>query len=47
MIFQNTFEDLETILPVFDDHGTMPELEVYDVGHLYNAKHLLDRGLLE
>jgi uncharacterized protein (DUF849 family) len=25
----------------------MPELEVYDVGHLYNAKHLLDRGLLE
>jgi uncharacterized protein (DUF849 family) len=47
LIFQNTFEDLETILPVFDDHGTMPELEVYDVGHLYNAKHLLDRGLLE
>jgi uncharacterized protein (DUF849 family) len=46
LIFQNTFEDLETILPVFDDHGTMPELEVYDVGHLYNAKHLLDRGLL-
>ena len=46
LIFRNTFEDLETILPVFDDHGTMPELEVYDVGHLYNAKHLLDRGLL-
>ena len=46
LIFQNTFEDLETILPVFDDHGTKPELEVYDVGHLYNAKHLLDRGLL-
>jgi uncharacterized protein (DUF849 family) len=46
LIFRNTFEDLETILPVFDDHGTMPELEVYDVGHLYNAKHLLDRGIL-
>jgi uncharacterized protein (DUF849 family) len=46
LIFRNTFEDLETILPVFDEHGTMPELEVYDVGHLYNAKHLLDRGLL-
>ncbi|WP_251330896.1 3-keto-5-aminohexanoate cleavage protein [Haloplanus pelagicus] len=47
LVFQNTFEDLETILPVFEDHGTKPELEVYDVGHLYNAKHLVDRGLLE
>jgi uncharacterized protein (DUF849 family) len=47
LIFRNTFADLETILPVFDEHGTVPELEVYDVGHLYNARHLLDRGLLE
>lgn len=47
LIFQNTFEDLETILPVFDDHGTKPELECYDVGHLYNAKHLIDNGFLE
>ena len=47
LIFQNTFADLETILPVFDDHGTKPELECYDVGHLYNAKHFLDRGLVD
>jgi uncharacterized protein (DUF849 family) len=47
LIFQNTFEDLETILPVFDEHGTKPELECYDVGHLYNAKHFVDRGLIE
>lgn len=47
LIFQNTFEDLETILPIFDDHGTKPELECYDVGHLYNAKHLVDNGFLE
>jgi len=46
LIFQNTFADLETILPVFDEHDTKPELEVYDVGHLYNAKHLVDRGLV-
>ncbi|MFB6300526.1 MAG: 3-keto-5-aminohexanoate cleavage protein [Halobacteriales archaeon] len=46
-IFPNTFESLETLLPVFDDHGTKPELECYDVGHLYNAKHFVDRGLLE
>jgi uncharacterized protein (DUF849 family) len=47
LIFQNTFEDLETILPVFDEHDTKPELECYDVGHLYNAKHLVDRGFIE
>lgn len=47
LIFQNSFEDLETILPIFDENGTKPELECYDVGHLYNAKHLLERGLIE
>jgi uncharacterized protein (DUF849 family) len=45
-VFRNTFEDLEHILPTFEEHGTMPELEVYDVGHLYNAKHMVDRGIL-
>ncbi|MEF8852414.1 MAG: 3-keto-5-aminohexanoate cleavage protein [Haloarculaceae archaeon] len=47
LVFRNTFEDLETILPIFDEHGTKPELECYDVGHLYNAKHFVDRGLIE
>jgi uncharacterized protein (DUF849 family) len=46
-VFQNTFHDLRTMLPVFDEHGTKPELECYDVGHLYNARHLVDRGLLD
>jgi uncharacterized protein (DUF849 family) len=47
LVFRNTFEDLETVLPIFDEHGTKPELECYDVGHLYNAKHFVDRGLVE
>ena len=46
-VFQNTFGDLRTILPIFDENGTMPELECYDVGHLYNAKHFVDRGMIE
>jgi uncharacterized protein (DUF849 family) len=46
-IFANTFEDIENLLEVFDEHGTKPELECYDVGHLHTAKHFLDRGLLE
>jgi uncharacterized protein (DUF849 family) len=47
LIFPNSFEDLETVLGTFDTHNTTPELECYDVGHLYNAKHMLDRGLVE
>ncbi|RQG87847.1 3-keto-5-aminohexanoate cleavage protein [Natrarchaeobius halalkaliphilus] len=47
LIFHNTFEDLDTILPIFNEHGTKPELECYDVGHLYNVKHYVERGLLE
>jgi len=46
-IFPNTFESLETIVPLFEEHGTEPELECYDVGHLYNARHFVDRGILE
>ena len=46
-VFQNSFDDLRTILPVFHEHNTMPELECYDVGHLYNARHFVDRGLIE
>ncbi|MFB6310477.1 MAG: 3-keto-5-aminohexanoate cleavage protein [Salinirussus sp.] len=46
-IFPNTFESLETAIEMFDEANTMPELECYDVGMLYNAKHLYDRGLLE
>lgn len=47
LIFRNTFGDLETILPIFDEHGTKPELECYDVSHLSNAKYLLDQGLID
>lgn len=47
LIFSNTFESLETIIPTFQEHGTKPELECYDIGHLYNAKHFVDRGILE
>ncbi|MDB2225752.1 3-keto-5-aminohexanoate cleavage protein [Halorubrum ezzemoulense] len=46
-IFANTFKDIEGVLDVFENHGTKPELECYDVGHLHTAKHLFDRGLLE
>ena len=47
VIFPNTFADLEELLPMFRDAGAKPELECYDVGHLYNANHLVERGLVD
>ena len=46
-IFQNTFADLEKICGIMRDNGTKPELEIYDVAHLYNAKFLLSERFLE
>lgn len=47
LIFQNTFEDLEVMLGTMAEYDTVPSLECYDVGHLYNLKHCVDRGLVE
>jgi uncharacterized protein (DUF849 family) len=46
-IFQNTFADLEKVCQIMRENGSKPELEIYDVGHLYNAKFLLSEGLLQ
>ncbi|WP_077034716.1 3-keto-5-aminohexanoate cleavage protein [Pelomonas sp. KK5] len=46
-IFRNTFGDIEQVLSRLGDaHGTRFEFECYDVGHLYNLKHFVDRGLV-
>ncbi|MEJ8572650.1 3-keto-5-aminohexanoate cleavage protein [Microbaculum marinum] len=47
-IFRNTFKDIEYILKELGEtHGTRFEFECYDVGHLYNLAHFLDRGLVK
>ncbi|AZG09316.1 3-keto-5-aminohexanoate cleavage protein [Pigmentiphaga sp. H8] len=47
-IFRNTFGDIETIFEQLGrGHGTRFEFECYDVGHLYNLKHFVDRGLVQ
>jgi len=46
-VFQNTFADMEGILKVMEENQTKPELECYDIGHIYNVKNMLDRGLLK
>src|SRR5262245_42357866 len=45
-IFRNTFRDIERIYKLLGEgHGTRFEHECYDVGHLYNLAHCIDRGL--
>jgi uncharacterized protein (DUF849 family) len=46
-IFANTFADLEYICRIARENGTKPEHEMYDVGHLYNTKFLLEKGWLD
>ena len=46
-IFENRFGTMEQMCRIFRESGTKPELEVYDVGHLYNVQYLLSEGLLD
>ncbi|HSH43864.1 MAG TPA: 3-keto-5-aminohexanoate cleavage protein, partial [Arenicellales bacterium] len=47
-VFKNTFKDIETALQQLGaERGTRFEFECYDVGHLYNLAHFLDRGLVQ
>jgi uncharacterized protein (DUF849 family) len=47
-IFKNTFKDIERILKdLGEGHGTRFEFECYDLGHLYNLAHFLDRKLVK
>jgi uncharacterized protein (DUF849 family) len=47
LVFRNSFKDIEFILSTLSEHGTRFEFECYDIGHLYNLKHFLDRGLVK
>ncbi len=46
-VFRNTFSDLEYICQTMRENKTKPELEMYDVGQLYNAAYLLKEGRLD
>jgi len=47
-IFRNTFKDIEHVLKDLGEGcGTRFEFECYDVGHLYNLAHFLERGLVK
>lgn len=46
-ILSNTFTQIETAMKrLGDDGGARFEFECYDIGHLYNLAHFVDRGLV-
>jgi uncharacterized protein (DUF849 family) len=47
LIFRNSFADIERILTTCGENGTRFEFECYDISHLYNLAHFLDRGMVE
>jgi len=46
-VFMNTFKSMEIFLKTFRDHGTRPELECYDMAHLYNVAFMADKGYID
>jgi uncharacterized protein (DUF849 family) len=46
LVFRNTFQDIEYVLRELGDCGTRFEFECYDISHLYNLAHFLERGLV-
>lgn len=46
-IFRNTFGDMEVYSATFAEHGTKPEFEAYDVGHLYNLRFMYKSGMVK
>ncbi|WP_100812028.1 3-keto-5-aminohexanoate cleavage protein [Microbacterium sp. BR1] len=47
LVFRNSFKDIEYILATCYENNTRFEFECYDIAHLYNLKHFLDRGLVK
>lgn len=46
-IFKNTFADMTYMAEQMRQSETRPEIEVYDVGHIYNLEQLVKDGVLE
>ena len=46
VVFKNTYSDIEHILRNCGAQGTRFEFECYDISHLYNLAHFVDRGLV-
>jgi uncharacterized protein (DUF849 family) len=46
-IFKNTFLDFEHLCKITRENHVKPELEIYDVGHLYNLAFLVQEKMVD
>lgn len=46
-VFQNPFSEIQFYLEKMKEAGTLPEMEVFDNGHINNAQPFIDMGLLQ
>lgn len=46
-VFRNTFAGITYLAGLMRDAGTRPEIEIYDLGQLYNLRQLVNDGVLE
>jgi uncharacterized protein (DUF849 family) len=46
-VFRNSFADIEYVLKTCSGNDTRFEFECYDIGHLYNLKYFLEKGLVK
>ena len=44
-VFQNPFSDIQFFLEKMKESGTIPEMEIFDNGHINNAAPFIDMGL--
>ncbi len=47
LIFPNTFKTLREFCQIFAENGTKGEIEIYDVGMIYNLAYMLEKGHLK
>ncbi|MBD8874688.1 3-keto-5-aminohexanoate cleavage protein [Roseibium polysiphoniae] len=47
LVFRNSFKDIEYVLSTCYENDTRFEFECYDISHLYNLAHFVDRGLVK
>ncbi len=46
-MFRNTFGDIEKLMQMMNENNTKPELELYDVGHLYNLNFFIRMNIIQ
>jgi uncharacterized protein (DUF849 family) len=47
LVFANTYKSLEEYITTMNEHGTLPEFEVYDVGMINNIAFFRNKGVVK